>query len=227
MELYIYSKIKPTLCWKFRVLGVTEPQKCILTSGRKVLSVVSWLQAKMWMNCFFISSSERWQEDGLFFLYMLITSNVHFSKKWPGTGKLLLFNMIIDNMTISVNKTNWNWLVSIISLDLLFYSLDFDLNVYLWARNVTGTLQKQQSSSHILKHLCDFSLPNIDLGLQSFQCSKIRSAQHWGRRAAHLSENKGVKRECKKSAENSRQMVPVSTTCDEYWGLRSKWWSCK
>ena len=63
-----------------------------------------------------------------------------------------------------------------------------------------------QSSSQILKHLCDFSLPNVDLGLQSFQCFKIRSAQHWGKRAAHLSENKGVKRECKKFGENSRQM---------------------
>ena len=117
-------------------------------------------------------------------------------------------------MTIPVNKTNWNWLVSIISLDLLFYSLDFDLNVYLWARNVTGTLQKQQSSSQILKHLCDFSLPNVDLGLQSFQCSKIRSAQHWGRRAAHLSEKKGVKRECKKFGENSRHENESDSGCN-------------
>ena len=74
-----------------------------------------------------------------------------------------------------------------------------------------------QSSSQILKHLCDCSLSNVDLGLQSFQGSKIRSAQHWGRRAAHLSENKGVKREIsKKFGENSRQMAPVSTICDEY-----------
>ena len=64
--------------------------------------------------------------------------------------------------------------------------------------------------------LCDCPLPNVDLGLQSFQCSKIRSAQHWGRRGAHLSENKGVKSECKKFGENSRQMAPVSTICDEY-----------
>ena len=63
-----------------------------------------------------------------------------------------------------------------------------------------------QSSSQILKHLYDFSLPNVGLGLQSFQCSKIRSAQHWERRAAHLSENKGVKGECKKFGENSRKM---------------------
>ena len=35
-----------------------------------------------------------------------------------------------------------------------------------------------QSSSQILKHLCYFSLPNVDMGLQSVQCSKIRSAQH-------------------------------------------------
>ena len=81
-----------------------------------------------------------------------------------------------------------------------------------------------QSSSQILKHLCDFSLPNVDLGLQSFQCSEIRSAQHWERRAAHLSENKGVKRECKKFGENSRQMAPVSTICDEYCSTTAKGW---
>ena len=73
-----------------------------------------------------------------------------------------------------------------------------------------------QYSSQILKHLSDFPLPNVDLGLQSFQCSKIRSAQHWGRRGAHLSENKGVKCECKKIGENSRLMAPVSTICDEH-----------
>ena len=72
-----------------------------------------------------------------------------------------------------------------------------------------------QYSSQILKHLCDFPLPNVDLGLQSFQCSKIRSAQHWGRRGAHLSENKGVKSECKKFGENLRQMASVSLICDE------------
>ena len=72
-----------------------------------------------------------------------------------------------------------------------------------------------QYSSQILKHLCDFPLPNVDLGLQSFQCSKIRSAQHWGRRGAHLSENKGVKSECKKFGENLRQMASVSVICDE------------
>ena len=72
-----------------------------------------------------------------------------------------------------------------------------------------------QYSSQILKHLCDFPLPNVDLGLQSSQCSKIRVAQHWGRRGAHLSENKGVKSECKKFGENLRQMASVSVICDE------------
>ena len=33
---------------------------------------------------------------------------------------------------------------------------------------------------------------------------------------AHLSENKGVKSECKTFGKNSRQMTPVSTICDEY-----------
>ena len=33
---------------------------------------------------------------------------------------------------------------------------------------------------------------------------------------AHLSENKGVKSECKKVGKNSRQMAPASTICDVY-----------
>ena len=37
--------------------------------------------------------------------------------------------------------------------------------------------------------------------LQSSKCSKIRVAQHWGRRRAYLSENKGVKSECKNLEE--------------------------
>ena len=31
-----------------------------------------------------------------------------------------------------------------------------------------------------------------------------------------MSENKGVKSECKKFGENSRQIATVSTICDEY-----------
>ena len=46
--------------------------------------------------------------------------------------------------------------------------------------------------------------------LQSSQCSKIRVAQHWGRRGAHLSENKGMKSESKTSEENSRQTASVT-----------------
>ena len=163
----------------------------------------------------------------IFFIHVNNFERTFLEKMTRGPESCCCLIWYVDNMTISVNKTNWNLLVSIISLDLFFYSLDFDLNIYLWARNVTGTLQKQQSSSQILKHPCDFSLPIVDLDLQSFQCSKIRSAQHWGRRAAHFCENKGVKRECKKFGENSTQMAPVSTIWDEYWGLRRKWWSCK
>ena len=43
-----------------------------------------------------------------------------------------------------------------------------------------------------------FFFPNVDLVLQSSQCSKIRLAQHWGRRGAYLSENEGVRSECLK-----------------------------
>ena len=56
--------------------------------------------------------------------------------------------------------------------------------------------------------------------LQSSQCSKIRVAQHWERRRVHLIENKGVKSECMKFGENSRQMPSVSTICDEYCSFR-------
>ena len=52
--------------------------------------------------------------------------------------------------------------------------------------------------------------------LQSSHCFKIRLAQHCGRRGANVSENEGVRSECKKFGENSRQMAPVSTICDEY-----------
>ena len=41
-------------------------------------------------------------------------------------------------------------------------------------------------------------------------------AQHWGRRGANSSESEDVRSKCKKSGENSRQMAPVSTICDEY-----------
>ena len=51
--------------------------------------------------------------------------------------------------------------------------------------------------------------------LQSSQCFKIRVAQHWGRRGAHSSENKGMKSKCKKFGENSREAASVSTICDE------------
>ena len=52
--------------------------------------------------------------------------------------------------------------------------------------------------------------------LQSSHCFKIRLAQHCGRRGANVSENEGVRSECKKFGQNLRQMAPVSTICDEY-----------
>ena len=71
--------------------------------------------------------------------------------------------------------------------------------------------------------LCDFPLPKCWLGYWNhLSAPKICMAQHWGRRGAHLSENEGVKSECKKFGENSREMASVSTICDEYcsclWG---------
>ena len=60
--------------------------------------------------------------------------------------------------------------------------------------------------------------------LQSSQCSKVGVAQHWGRKGAHLSENKGGKSECKKFGENSRKTASVSTICNEYCRLWYTGW---
>ena len=51
-------------------------------------------------------------------------------------------------------------------------------------------------------------------------------AQHWGRRGANVSENEGVRSEFKKFGENSRQMAPVSTICDEYCIESKHWFPC-
>ena len=63
---------------------------------------------------------------------------------------------------------------------------------------------------------CVSPSPMLIWVLQSSHCFKIRLAQHCGRRGANVSENEGVRSECKKFGENSRQMAPVSTICDEY-----------
>ena len=52
-------------------------------------------------------------------------------------------------------------------------------------------------------------------------CSQFRAPKYarlniGKEEGAHLSENKGVKSECKKFGKNSRQMASVSTVCDEY-----------
>ena len=46
--------------------------------------------------------------------------------------------------------------------------------------------------------VCVSPSPMLIWVLQSSLCLKIRVTQHWGRRGAHLSENKRVKSECKK-----------------------------
>ena len=82
-------------------------------------------------------------------------------------------------------------------------------------RNVSASLPTILVTN--LETLVSFSpSPMLIWVLQSSYCSKICVAQQWGRRGANLSENKGVRSECKKFGENSRQMAPVSTICDEY-----------
>ena len=47
-------------------------------------------------------------------------------------------------------------------------------------------------------------------------CSHFSAPKYARLNIGDLSKNKGVKGECKKFGENSRQMAPVSTICDEY-----------
>ena len=53
-----------------------------------------------------------------------------------------------------------------------------------------------QYSSQILKHLCDFPLPNVDLGIAviSISAPKYTWLNIGEGEGAHLSENKGVKK---------------------------------
>ena len=56
-----------------------------------------------------------------------------------------------------------------------------------------------------------FLFPNVDLGITVVSVLQlVLVAKHWGRKEAHLSENKGGK------SENSRKTASVSTICDEY-----------
>ena len=52
-------------------------------------------------------------------------------------------------------------------------------------------------------------------------CSHFSAPKYARLNIGDLSENKGVKRECKKFGENSRQMAPVSTICDECCRLKA------
>ena len=74
-----------------------------------------------------------------------------------------------------------------------------------------------QYSSQMLKHLCDFPLPNVDLEfavisvLQNTHCSTL------GREKGHFSKETCVRSKPREFSRNSGEMVSVSTTiCDEY-----------
>ena len=57
--------------------------------------------------------------------------------------------------------------------------------------------------------------------LQWSQCFKIRVSQHWGKRGHVTVRAKVWEVNLKNCLENSREMVSVSTICDEYWSLLS------
>ena len=80
------------------------------------------------------------------------------------------------------------------------------MNLSTLASQSSQLVNELQYSSQILKRLCDFpSSPMLIWVLQSSQCSKIRVAQHWGRRGAHLSENKSEKSECAKVSKKFKK----------------------
>ena len=96
-------------------------------------------------------------------------------------------------------------LIHIIKALKLMPFLSMNLSILL-ASQSSQLVNELQYSSQILKHLCDFpSSPMLIWVLQQSQCSKIRVAQHQGRRGAHLSENKGEKSECKKFSKKFKK----------------------
>ena len=85
---------------------------------------------------------------------------------------------------------------------MIYFYLTSLANELIVISRKTDYLRSSNRKATILVNTC-VRFPLLIWVLQSSQCSKIRVAQYWGRRGAHLSENKGMKSECKKFEETA------------------------
>ena len=69
--------------------------------------------------------------------------------------------------------------------------------------------------------VCVFPSPKLIWVLQWFHCFKICVAQHWGGRGHITARTKVWGVNLKNFLENSREVVSVSTICDEYCGIQN------
>ena len=93
---------------------------------------------------------------------------------------------------------------------MIYFYLKSLANELIVISRKTDYLRSSNGKATILVNTC-VRFPLLIWVLQSSQCSKIRVAQYWGRRGAHLSENKGMKSECKKFEEHSRETASVTS----------------
>ena len=93
---------------------------------------------------------------------------------------------------------------------MIYFYLTSSANELIVISRKTEYLRSSNGKAAILVLVCVSPSPLIWV-LQSSQCSKIPVAQYWGRRGAHLSENKGIKSERKKFEENSRETASVTS----------------
>ena len=93
---------------------------------------------------------------------------------------------------------------------MIYFYLKSLANELIVISRKTEYLRSSNGKAAIFVNTC-VRFPLLIWVLQSSQCSKIRVAEHWGRRGAHLSENKGMKSESKTSEENSRETASVTS----------------
>ena len=117
-----------------------------------------------------------------------------------------IFKIIVWNRFASSSLFVWNR-----------YSLK-NLAAHAHTSGSTPRHYPATNNNYNTRHACvRFPFLNVDLGITVVSVlQNTRGSEHWGRRGAHLSENKGMKSECKKFGENSRETASVSTICDEY-----------
>ena len=124
-------------------------------------------------------------------------------------------------LPLLINKP-WAFLLRLNNLSFF----DFLWNAWTWIATcvwffflavnvmITWFVLKLQYLSQILKHLCDFPLPQCWFGYYSHLSAPKYAWLNIGEGEGHICERTKVSGV--KFGENSRQMAPVSMICDEY-----------